>query len=213
MSDETPYARFIRALGEHLRLVVSASVALSLVLTGLWWLGGKQIKTTLRELVGTEEIIATQIEQGKRLQQNIEAINGLSERVAAMEPSPAVAEYDVLRSYIQDVCYVGEACEYGYVVRRTDAGESCGAPTAQRVLVDASSRTYFPQAREERFPQRLTGEWAVVPSAFIVPNRVVEGIAEFSLQITYPDCDPTYLGRAVVLEESPHLIFEIRRRE
>lgn len=207
------YNRLVSALGDHLRLVAAAAVAFSLLGTFIWWAFGPRIEEMARELVGTTELKDLVIEQGVRLERTQSAVDGLSERLTALEPSPAVAEYDVLRSDIQEMCVAGGSCRYTYRVRRTDEGQSCGVPTAQRVLVDASGTTYFPQAGAATGPpQRLSDDWSVISADFIVPRRVVEGVAEFSLQLTYPDCDRDVLGRVVVVEESPHLIFEISGR-
>jgi len=204
------YEWLLRMLSEHLKFLTAASLSLSLIGTGLWWAFGPRITEMARDLVGTNDLNELVIEQGVRLDENRDALVGLTERVAAMEPAPAVAEYDILRSDIEDVCMPGGRCLYTYRVRRTDSGESCGAPTAQRILVDAAGSTFFPQpSPDTQRPQQLQDEWSIVTSGFIVPRRVVPGVAEFSLQLTYPDCDPADLGRVVVVEESPHLIFEI----
>jgi len=204
--------KLINALVDHLRLITAASVGLSVVATMMWWAFGPRFEDVARELVGTAELKDLVIEQGVRLEQNTDAIQGLTDRVTAMEPAPSVAEYDILRSDIEETCRPGASCSYIYRVRRTDEGLSCGVPTAQHVLVDASGTTFFPQASSgNRRAQRLADEWSIVSSSFIVPRNVALGIAEFSLQITYPDCDRDALGRIVVTEESPHLIFEIVR--
>jgi hypothetical protein len=207
------YEWLLRMMSEHLKFLTAATMSLSLIGTGIWWAFGPRITEAAREIVGTNDLKDLVIQQGVRLDENRDALMGLTERVAAMEPSPAVAEYDVLRSDIEDMCRPNSRCTYTYRVRRTDEGESCGAPTAQRILVDAAGSTFFPQGSSEtQRAQQLQGEWAIVTSSFVVPGRVVPGIAEFSLQLTYPDCDPAALGRVVVIEESPHLIFEIGER-
>lgn len=207
---EDPFRKMANSIAAHLKAVAAAGVSISLIATALWWAFGPRIEQSARDLVGTNELKEIVIQQGTRLDENRAAIDGLSERITSMEPSPAVAEYDVLRSSIDEVCVLGGVCRYTYRVRRTDEGESCGAPSGQRILVDASGTTFFPQASPGGVqPQRITTEWTVVSSAFVVPRRVVPGIAEFALQITYPDCDRDQIGRVVVTEESPHLIFEI----
>jgi len=213
LTDENK-TKFIAAITEHLRFVAALSVSLSLLGTIIWWAFGPRIEENARILVGTDELKEIVIQQGVRLDQNVEALNGLSERITAMEPSPAVAEYDILRSSIDETCIAGQVCRYTYRVRRTDEGSSCGVPSAQRVLIDASGTTHFPQLPSNA-PRatRLSDEWSIVSSSFVVPRRVVPGVAEFSLQITYPDCDRDILGRVVVVEESPHLIFIIGRSE
>jgi hypothetical protein len=209
--NQKPYTKLIAMLADHLRLVLSLSAVLGFMGTGLWWAFGDRITEAARDLVGTNEIKAELIVQGVRLDETRDAVRELGTRVGALEPSPAVAEYDVLRSTIDDVCYPGQRCTYSYRVRRSDEGSSCGTPTAQRVLVDASGSTYFPQPSPDNAgAQRLSDDWSIVTAGFLVPRRVVRGVAEFSLQLTYPDCDIDDLGRVVVVEESPHLIFEIR---
>jgi hypothetical protein len=204
------YEWLLRMVSEHLKFLTAASLSLSLIGSGMWWVFGPRITEMARDLVGTNDLKELVIQQGVRLDENRDALMELTDRVAAMEPAPAVAEYDVLRSDIEDVCMPGGRCLYTYRVRRTDAGKNCGAPTAQRVLVDAAGSTFFPQPTPNTLgAQQLQDEWSIVTSGFIVPNRVVPGVAEFSLQLTYPDCDPAALGRVVVVEESPHLIFEI----
>jgi len=211
MTDDNK-TRWIAAITDHLRFVAALSVTLSLLGTGMWWTFGPRIEESARDLVGTNELKEIVIEQGERINGATIALDGLSQRVERLEPAPAVAEYDILRSAIDSECAPGDICHYTYRVRRTDEGESCGAPSAQRILIDAAGTTFFPGNGGARPPQRITTEWAVISSTFRVPRRVVEGVAEFNLQITYPDCNRDELGRVVVVEESPSLIFNIRRQ-
>jgi len=212
MSEEKP-KWLVTLITEHLKFVAAASVSISLLMTGIWWAFGPRIEESARELVGTAEIRDIVVEQGVRIERATEAIDGLSGRITAIEPSPSVAEFDILRSAIDPVCAPSGVCEFTFRVRRTSDGISCGPPSSQHVLIDNSGTTFFPRpARpEQRNPQRLSEDWSVVTSAFIVPRNVSEGVAEFSLQLTYPDCDRDALGRVVVVEETPHLIFEIAR--
>jgi len=213
MTEESR-TKIVAMLADHVRIITVATAAASLVLSGAWWAFGPRIEEFLRDTVGITEVKGMIVEQGTRIEDTQRAVEGLTERITAMEPAPSVAEYDIRRSDIDDVCYIGGTCNYEYRVRRTEEGASCGAPTAQRPLVDNSGITYFVDAAgRDLVPQRLDDNWTIVAGSFVIPSRVIPGIAEFSLQLTYPDCDRDVLGRVVVVEESPHLIFEIRRAE
>jgi hypothetical protein len=117
-----PYAKLIAMLADHLRLVLSLSAVIGFIGTGLWWAFGDRITEAARDLVGTNEIKAELVVQGVRLDETRDAVRELGTRVGALEPSPAVAEYDVLRSTIDDVCYPGQRCTYSYRVRRSVEG-------------------------------------------------------------------------------------------
>ena len=170
---------------------IGTLTAAATIITGaLWFFVKDQAADAARTLVGTDEIIGEVTEQRVLIMDLGENVARLDRRVNSLEPSPAVAVFDPLRSVIDSRCLRGEVCEWSYFVRRANNvyGNTCDAPEAQRVFADAAGVEHFPARGSTSNPRRLSTTATRVDGSFVVPERAALGPGEFFLRNTYTGC-------------------------
>lgn len=170
--------------------VVTVVAAISVAGSGVWFFIHDQVAATARDLSGTSEIMkglnAVRTEQAD---QRV-ILRDLSARVDSLEPAPAVAVFDKLRSKIDKECSIGKPCHWSYFVRRADTvfGRTCGVPESELVFVDSAGIEYAPKQVSESAPRRLSLNATRVDGDFVVPTGVSLGPGEFFMQLRYSGC-------------------------
>jgi len=193
----------------HTSKVAGVVTAFIAILSTIWFFMQNEVEDYARNLVGYKNITVAIEEQGIVIESIDAKVDNIELRVESLEPDIIVAEYDQLRSKtLFSTCAIGSICEYSFRVRRTPTGVACKTPSPTRYLVDSSGLTYFPKQGSLSHPARLSHEWTVVSSSFVVPSNANLGVAEFYLLLRYEGCE-TGIDNEVIENESFHLIFNI----
>lgn len=186
--NEQVKKRLLWVIGDHLKSVASITSAFAVIGAAIWWLFGAQVIDAVEYAAGTDRVMEQLAVQTITIGEINETVQGLRVRVDEIAPQ-RVAEYDELRSKTLGSCVRGEACKYTYRVRRTDFGKTCGAPKSTRIFEDNAGLTFYPDTVGLSQPARLSGEWSVVSSNFLVPPNVAMGVGEFYLFLEYSGCE------------------------
>lgn len=183
---------------DYLEFAAVLMGAVTVVASGVLWLGGEKLRYEAQASLGIHQL-------GDRI--DVLAVVGREngKAIAALTPAPVVAEYDRLRSRVYSPCEHGRVCEYQMRARRTDFGEQCRKPDVLgHTVIDRSGLFHQAFPTKSGRVSRLTGEWAVIHSAFIPPDEASAGVAEYVMRLGY-DC-----GAAGYIEEDTiALVFEI----
>lgn len=175
---------------EHLKMVAAAISAIAVVSGALFWVFSPHLESMARDVAGTNEVIGAVNGLAEEQMEQRVILEGVVLRVDRLEPAPQIVEYDELRSYIDPVCALGEACHWEYLTRRTPYGENCMAPSSERQIRDFAGITHYPERVGPANLRRLDREWTRLGATFVVPESAALGPAEFYLSLVYSGCGP-----------------------
>ncbi len=165
----------------------------------IWMFAANEVRESVRGFIGVTQL-AAQIEVIKVQQdKNVRAITSIT-------PTPAIVEYDNLRTRVYSPCTTGELCEYEIRARRTPIGVECEAPKVEaRIVIDKSGLQHIVDAPNARKPSKADLNWRSISSYFLIPPEVPPGIAEYVMRLVY-ECK----GETVV-QDTPRMPFEVFR--
>lgn len=137
-------------------------------------------------------------------------VEGANRRIATLErairtlsPQNTVAEYDALRSNMEDgKCRLGKWCTGEFRVRRLPAGVGCAAPDTQAFVTNHGGVTR-PVIDIELVSIRVGRDWVNVPFRFKVPKSSQPGVGEFYYENIY-SCQT-----GAKTEQSAVIVFDI----
>lgn len=185
----------------------------------LWSIGQDDLRDSLQEFSGMNSLEETIVAQNRAINRGFEDakveraslkanIDRVEQRVAAFEPEPQIAEFDLRRSKVLDAeCFRGSHCEYKYRARRTDYGLPCELRNNHPFVIDSygdkhPARIAVPDVRN------IDDEWNIIRNRFFVPEEAALEEAEFIIELRYA-CPTPNGGTRIVKEATEPLEFII----
>lgn len=201
----------LQKIFEYAQGILAVASILAFLGGGIWFFAADESRDALAKFTGAAEqrdFFAQSIASLQKLDQRIESIEV---RLEAIDPKNRIFEIDMLRSFVQGVCPTEGNCYYTLRARRTILGSFCGAPIAERYVIDSAGVTHPVSVSGPTETANVGVDWTQVEGIFILPDRVPAGKSEFYIRLTYAGCTPDKPDRTVV-EITPKVSFEVIRK-